>query len=279
MGGVAPAMIYRKMAVGVTGTAMPAFASKLTPEQRWNVVMYLGSLQHAPQQVVEGEGLYFQSCTSCHGVAGLGNGAVSRALSTLPPELGSFAWQVERSDSQMVAAIRDGKPTTPMPASQLTPAQAASLVAYLRTMPMRPRTFADAPAQDSGSADAAARNSLSLLEQSLTAVRSGQRSDAGERALDAYLAFEPIETPARARNPGVVSSMERLYTEFKVAIQENDLRGAARARDAIEASMPKVAGADASRRAAGGKRSFRVSSSFSAKASRRFSSSARSSRS
>jgi high-affinity iron transporter len=140
----------------------------------------------------------------------------------------------------MVAAIRDGKPTTPMPASQLTPSQAASLVAYLRTLPMRPRTFADAPAQDSGSANAASRNSLSLLEQSLTAARSGQRSDAAERALDAYLAFEPIETPARARNPGVVSSMERLYTEFKVAIQENDLRAAERARGAIEASMPKV---------------------------------------
>ena len=50
---------------------MPAFASKLTPEQRWNVVMYLGSLHHAPQQIVEGEGLYFQNCTSCHGPAGM----------------------------------------------------------------------------------------------------------------------------------------------------------------------------------------------------------------
>jgi len=240
MAGVTPAMIYRKTTVGVTGTAMPAFASKLTPEQRWNVVMYLGTLHHAPQQVAEGEGLYFQNCTSCHGVAGVGNGAVSRVLSSLPPELASFAWQVERSDSQMVAAIRDGKPSTPMPATQLTQTQAASLVAYLRTMPMRPRSFADAPAQDSGSANAAARNSLALLEQSLTAMRSGQRSDAGEHALDAYLEFEPIETPARARNPGVVSSMERLYTEFKVAVQENDLRGATRARDAIEASMPKV---------------------------------------
>jgi high-affinity iron transporter len=106
-------------------------------------------------------------------------------------------------------------------------------------MPTLPQTFTDGPAQDGG-AMAAARNSLALLEQSLTAARNAQRTDAGERALDAYLAFEPIETPARARNPGIVSSMERLYTEFKVAIQENDLRGAARARDAIEASMPKV---------------------------------------
>lgn len=240
MGAVAPAMIYRKMTVGVAGTAMPSFGSTLTSEQRWNVVMYLGALQHTPQQIVEGEGLYFQGCASCHGVSGVGNTSISRALSTLPPEVGSFAWQVEHSDSQMVAAIREGKARTPMPASQISPEQALSIVAYLRTMPTRPRSFADAPVQDSGSANAAARNSLSLLEQSLTAARSGQRGDAGERALDAYLAFEPIETPARARSPGVVSSMERLYTEFKVAIQENDLRAASRARDAIEASMPKL---------------------------------------
>ena len=42
MGDVAPAMIYRKMSVGVTGTAMPAFASTAHAEQRWNVVVYLG---------------------------------------------------------------------------------------------------------------------------------------------------------------------------------------------------------------------------------------------
>lgn len=242
MMGVSPSMIYRKMTVGVAGTAMAPFGATLTNEQRWNVVMYLSALQHTPQQIVEGEGLYYQSCVTCHGVGGVGNGAITRALSTLPPDVGTFAWQVERSDSQMVAAIREGKATTPMPASQYTPAQARSIVAYLRTLPARPT--ADAGSLQAGgagnAANAAARNSLSLLEQSLTAARNGQPSDASERALDAYLAFEPIETPARARNPGIVSSMERLYTEFKVAIQENDLRGADRARGAIEAGMPKV---------------------------------------
>jgi high-affinity iron transporter len=78
------------------------------------------------------------------------------------------------------------------------------------------------------------------LEQSLTAARNGRLSEAGDRAFDAYIAFEPIETPARARNPGVVSTMERLFADFKGAIRGNDIHGAERARDAIEINMGRV---------------------------------------
>jgi high-affinity iron transporter len=92
---------------------------------------------------------------------------------------------------------------------------------------------------DSGS-DAAASHALSLLEQSLTAARAGRVGDASDRAFDAYLAFEPIETPARARDPGVVASMEKLFADFKANIRDNDIHSAERARDAIEATMPKV---------------------------------------
>ncbi|HEY4136927.1 MAG TPA: FTR1 family protein, partial [Casimicrobiaceae bacterium] len=119
--------------------------------------------------------------------------------------------------------------------------QIASVVAYLRALPLRDRTLASrAAAADTGTTDAAGKASLSLLEQSLTAARNGQLNDASDRAVDAYLAFEPIETPARARNPGVVASMERLYNEFRGAIRANDVHGAERARDAIDANMTRV---------------------------------------
>lgn len=239
---VSPAMMFRKMSVGVTGTAMPAFSQTLTSEQRWNVVAYLKSLHGSPEQVAEGEGLYTQSCVTCHGATGLGDATAAHSLSKLPPELGSFAWQIERSDSQLVSVALRGMPGTPMPPeSQWTPDQARSVVAYLRTLPMRQATLASASARDSVSnATAAGRASVSLLEQSLTAAREGRPNDASDRAFDAYLAFEPIESPARARDPGVVSSMEKLYTDFKASVRANDLRGAERARDAIEANMPKV---------------------------------------
>ncbi len=242
MGSVAPAMMFRKIAVGVSGTAMKPWASVLTAEQRWNIVVYLGTLRVLPSQVAEGEGLYTQGCVDCHGVAGTGDGPLARSLSKLPPEVGSFGWQVQRSDSQLAHALRAGLPGTPMPpAPALTPAQVQSVVSYIRTLPLRNRLaiVAAAPVDTNGPAGAAQR-SVSLLEQAVTSARNGRWSDAGDRAFDAYLAFEPIETPARARDPGVVASMEKLFGDFKAALRANDIRGAERAQDAIEANMQRV---------------------------------------
>jgi len=240
---VAPAMMFRKVSVGVAGTAMAGFAPTLTAEQRWNIVMYLSSLHTGPEQVAEGEGLFTQNCAECHGANGMGETALGRSLSKLPGEIGSFAWQVARSDSQLAAVVRAGMPGTPMPpATQLNETQVQSVVAYLRSLPMRERIVATAPSaqRDSSSAAAAAAASMSLLDQSLTAARNGRPSEASDRAFDAYLAFEPIETPARARNPGVVATMEKHFADFKGAIRGNDLASAERSRDAIEANMPRV---------------------------------------
>jgi high-affinity iron transporter len=256
MSDVSPAMMFRKISVGVTGTAMPAFSPKLSTDERWNVVMYLQSLRTSPRQVAEGEGLYTRECVACHGAAGIGDGLASRALSKLPPEVGSFAWQVERSDAQLTDVVAAGVSGTPMPpAAQLTPAQIQSIVAYVRTLPLRAQVVASANgAHDVGSSEASARNSISLLDQSLTAALDGRANDAADRAFDAYIAFEPIETPARARDPGVVSSMERLFADFKAAIHANDLQGARRSRDAIVANMQRVV--DLTRPAGSGSEAF-----------------------
>ena len=236
-----PALLYRITSVGVAGTPMVGFAGQLTPNQRWNVISYLMTLRSSVADVAEGEGLFAQRCASCHGMLGNGDGTLSRTLSRLPSEIGSFGWQAERTDEQLAAVVRDGMSGTPMPPSRdLTPAQLQSVVAYLRTLPMRERNASAVAARVDSGSSAAASHSLSLLEQSLTAARSGRIGDASDRAFDAYLAFEPIETPARARDPGVVASMEKLYGDFKANIRDNDIHGAERARDAIEATMPKV---------------------------------------
>ena len=151
---------------------------------------------------------------------------------------------MERTDDQLAQAITAGMPGSPMPPSaQLTPAQVqASSPTFARcrrasARSPRPRRR---PPRTAATATAASKKSLALLDQSLFAARDGRWTEAGDRAFDAYLAFEPIETPARARDPGVVASMERLYTEFKGAIKTRDVHGAERARDAIEANMPRV---------------------------------------
>jgi high-affinity iron transporter len=241
MHGVSPALMYRIVSVGIAGTPMAGFSGSLTSEQRWSVVAYINSLRSTHAQVLEGEGLFTQRCVSCHGIAGASDGALARSLTKLPPEIGSVAWQVEHSDEQLAQVVRDGIPGSAMPpAHDLSDAQAASVVAYVRTLPMKDRNGAAFASGDSTSATAAARNVMAQIEQSLNAVRSGRLADAGDKAFDAYIAFEPIEAPARAKNPGLVSSMERQFAEFKAAVRSNDLRSAERISNGIEASLPEV---------------------------------------
>ena len=242
MHGVSPALAFRIVSVGIAGTPMVAFAGALTPEQRWNVVAYVNSLRSTHAQLLEGEGLYTQRCASCHGVAGAGDGTLARSLTKLPPEIGTVAWQVERSDEQLATVVQQGIPGSAMPPSHdLSDAQVTSVVAYVRTLPTKDRTGgALAAGSDSLSAASAAKRVLAQLEQSLSAAKSGRPGDAGDKAFDAYIAFEPIEAPARAKNPGLVSSMERQFADFKAAVRSGDMRAAERMRDAIEASLPEV---------------------------------------
>lgn len=239
---VSPALMFRIVTVGIGGTPMPAFGSQLSADQRWDILGYLVSLQHPPAGVAEGEGIFALHCSGCHGASGLGDGPLARALSKLPPEIGAFAWQVERSDAQLSAAIRDGIAGTAMPASRmLRENDITHAVSYLRQLAMR-----DAPTQTTGlvakqDPEGVLRVVRRTLDEALAATRGGRASDAADRAFDAYLAFEPIETPARAKNPGLVASLERQFAEFRAAIAANDLRSAERARNAIDTRLPDVA--------------------------------------
>ena len=236
---VSPGTMYRIVSVGIGGTPMPAYGGSLTPEQRWNVVNYLISLRATPPQLAEGEGLYTQNCMSCHGALGAGDGAFARSLTRLPGEIGSLGFQAARSDLELTKIVREGMPGTAMPATPLTPAQAQSVVAYLRTMPVR--IVPNGNGTDANdSAEAIAQKVIALLDQALNATRGGRTSEAADRAFDAYIAFEPMETRARARQPGLVANMEKHFADFRGAVRGGDLRSAERARDIIETTMPSV---------------------------------------
>jgi high-affinity iron transporter len=239
---VSPALMYRIVSVGVAGTPMVGWADKLSADERWNTVAYINSLRISPREVAEGEGLYTQRCLTCHGATGADDGPAASLLSKLPTELGSFAWQAERSDSALVAAIKAGAPGTAMPPSRdLTDAELASMVAYVRTLPSKQpanqTALAGKPAKD---AVAASREVVGLLDESLAAARAGRTAEAGDRAFDAYIAFEPLETPARAKNPGLVANLERQFADFKGAVKSSDVRRAEQARDAITTGLPTI---------------------------------------
>jgi high-affinity iron transporter len=235
-----PALIFRVISVGIAGTPMIAWGDRLTADQRWNIVAYLHTLRATDAQRLEGEGLYARSCLACHGAAGAADGPAAPSLTRLPPDIGTFAWQAERSDAALATVVREGIPGTAMPASQgLDPKQLAGIVAHLRGL-----AAARAPAPNvvasTDDVRGTARRVVATLDQALAAARGGRGPEAADLAFDAYLAFEPLETRARARDPGLVAAAERQFADFKGAVRRGDVRGAERARNTIEAQLPDI---------------------------------------
>jgi len=57
MSTVSPVDVYRKVTIGVAGTAMPQFDETLTPADRWAVATYIATFRANDRAVREGEGL------------------------------------------------------------------------------------------------------------------------------------------------------------------------------------------------------------------------------
>jgi len=198
-------------------------------------------LPTAPLDTALGHTLYTANCASCHGDRGLGDGPAAKGLPIVPPPIGSASEIPDLSPTLAYNVVSVGISGSPMPAfANLSPQQRWNIVNYvwaLRGSPMAIPAAADAAAAPG---DAAARSVLALLDSALDFAKAGRIADAGDRAFDAYIAFEPLETPARAKQPGLVASMERHFADFKGALRGKDLSIAQRARDAIALDLPRV---------------------------------------
>lgn len=237
---VSPALMFRILSVGIAGTPMAAWSGTLSVDERWSVIAYVNSLR-APPVLAEGQGLYVQRCAACHGPTGASNGTLTTALTRVPVELSSFAWQAAHSDAEIAQLIRAGAAGTEMPPSRdLTESEVATLVAYVRTLSLNDAPGAVVAGTRDGDPGAVVTAVMSQLDAALVSARAGRGSEAGDRAFDAYIAFEPLETKARARDPGLVAALERQFADFRGAVRSSDLRAAERARSAIEAGMPGI---------------------------------------
>lgn len=226
MNGVSPALIYRVISVGVAGTMMPAWAGMLSPDDRWAVATYVNTLRASDADRAAGAKLLAVRCATC--------------AAAKPPAIMRFEWQAEHSDSQLVAMITSGDTTTGIASSVHLSADEAKLaIAAMRAAPVvgaRSTAVAD---QELSPSDAA-RHVVRLADEALTAARASRPADAADLAFDAYIAFEPLEGPARMRNPGLVADMERHFADFKGALKAGDLGAAESVRAKIAEGMPAI---------------------------------------
>ena len=235
-----PTLLFRVLSVGIKNTSMAGYAEQLSVDERWDVVAYIHKLRASDGDRLEGEGLFLQRCASCHGTSGSGDGPVASALTRLPVDVGSFVWQVEKSDAQIADAIRNGIPGTAMPATELADDRLAKMVAYVRMLPVRRGDVPALARTDSLDPPQIAQRVRALLSRSIAAAQAGRTDEANDFAFDAYIAFEPLETSARAKSPGLIATLESRFAEFKAAASSGDARHAERVRDAIEAGLPDV---------------------------------------
>jgi high-affinity iron transporter len=197
-----------------------------------------------PLDTARGRLLYAQNCSSCHGVAGHGDGPAAPTLNMPVPKIGVSRETPDMTPSHAYNVVSVGVRATPMPefGTALSPQQRWEIVNYVYTL-RGERMQLPAPAVADASAapaSTAAASVMALLDSALDFAKAGKSAEAGDRAFDAYIAFEPLETPARARQPGLVASMERHFADFKGAVRRRNLADAQGARDAIALDMPRI---------------------------------------
>jgi high-affinity iron transporter len=237
MADVQPALMYRIVSIGIAGTPMAGWSERLSVDERWSLVAFLGSLRAPAGGMTVAEGIWLQRCASCHGARGSADGPMSEVLSTHPGELSSFAWQADRSDIQIAAAIRDGIAGTAMPASRdLTTAEVGRLVAWVRALSLGDAPAARGPADP----DSVIGTVMRRLQFAIASARRGRPEEAEEQAFSAYIAFERIEGRAWVRDPGLVESLERRFADLRASVAAGDFRKAERTKAAIEHALPAV---------------------------------------
>ena len=205
MSDVSPVDVYRKLTIGVAGTAMPQFEEALSPEDRWAVAAYVATLRADERMVREGEGLYASHCASCHGATGRGDGPLAAPLSVRPPELRDLAVQGRFTDTELEQLILSGRPGTPMPpfAREVDSTGAAKIVAFVRVLPTAER-------QRYQASPAAA--TFSVVRRQLDSAVA-LRSD--KVAFDAYLTFEQVETEVRAKHAALAGELEDAFAALR----------------------------------------------------------------
>ena len=200
-------------------------------------------LPESPLDAVDGQTLFVKSCASCHGEKGAGDGPTAHTLSTPPPAIGIRTLTPELTSTLAYNVISVGVRGTAMPdfAASLTPQQRWNIINYIYSLRGERLTLPAARADATATpGDTASPVILALLDSALDFARNGKSAEAGDRAFDAYIAFEPLETPARAKKPGLVSTMERHFADFKGAVRRNDVAAAKNSRDAIADGLPSV---------------------------------------
>ena len=82
-----------------------------------------------PASAADGEALFRQNCTMCHGVDGKGFAVM------MTPDMTDPKWQEEHSDETISEVVRTGKPPMPpFPPDKLSDEELKAIICHIRTL-------------------------------------------------------------------------------------------------------------------------------------------------
>lgn len=196
-------------------------------------------LPSVPLDTAVGHQLFTQNCAPCHGTRALGDGPMAHALSTAVPAIGSSASTPQLTPTLAYDVVSVGVRGTAMqPFGALLSAQQRwNVINYVYTLRGQQMLL-----PDNGPLHEPPRATIARIIALLDRARAsqGKSKAASDAAFDAYLAFEPLETIVRAKDPGLVTSLEGSFTTFKAAVRGGDVASANAGYNAIVQAMPRV---------------------------------------
>ncbi len=198
-----------------------------------------------------GDRLYHSYCAACHGSTGRGDGELAHGMSPPPPAIGDAQVMAAVSPTLAFRIVSVGVLGTPMPAfgGSLTPNERWDVLSYVATLRGQDPVAMIASVRASGTAGQKAAGSTPSgagrpggrpPDDAVVAGGARKGAETSDLAFDAYLAFEPLEAPARTRDPKLVAAMERHFGDFRGAVRSGDLETAAGAHSQITRGMPRV---------------------------------------
>ena len=211
--------------------------------------------------LASGAKLYQANCVSCHGGEGKGDGPAGKALDPKPADFHDKELVKTSSPFKFFNTIRLGVPGTGMTAFPgLSDKEVWDLAFYLKSLPhARPvakpeiarsigvkeaASMSDEELAEKFSGDQADLPSFvasvrtrdddpskrdpldvadELLNESLKAAQAGERAQASQLALRAYLeGVEPMEPKLKANLPGAVEKLESLMARYRESVAKKE---------------------------------------------------------
>lgn len=135
-----PADLFTWISEGRPDDGFPGLAESFTPQQRWDLVVYLREAALGPGQLEAGQAVFEMNCVLCHGPQGLGDGPGGASLHPKPRNFQDLRLMAGKTTTGFFEVVTSGKGPMPAWGELLSEEERWQAVDYLWTFMTLERT-------------------------------------------------------------------------------------------------------------------------------------------